>query len=179
MALLWQEICNDYFFESKKIKEDELKKAEFKKTIFIIKLYELSSQINSHQVMRASDLILCASGTTTLEAFLIGAPMVVAYKVSKLNELLLRLLIKVKYIAMPNILADRLYNHPIAPEFLQDKVTADNLSRAIEAELDKASDNYLDNNVNKLRLDLQNYLRLPNNLSHHDAIVKAITEVVK
>lgn len=185
MFVLWQEVYNDYSSKTTEVNSgfNPGFNSAFYKAIFTIKLYELSNQTNSHEVMRASDLILCASGTTTLEAFLIGVPMVVAYKVSKLNELLLRLLIKVKYIAMPNILADRLYNHPIVPEFLQDNVTAENLSQAMESELEKNFNTDLINNntdnINKLRLDLQNYLRLPNNLNHHDAMLKAIAEIVK
>ena len=40
---------------------------------------------DSHAAMRASDLLLLASGTASLEAALIGVPMVIAYRVSKLT----------------------------------------------------------------------------------------------
>src|SRR5205085_8644621 len=42
----------------------------------------------AHAVIRASDLVLVTSGTATLEAALLGTPMVVCYKLSRTSELL-------------------------------------------------------------------------------------------
>jgi lipid-A-disaccharide synthase len=59
--------------------------------------------------MAASDVVLLASGTATLEATLIKRPMVVAYRLSPLTSFLLKSLklFKAPYFAQPNLLAGR------------------------------------------------------------------------
>ncbi|MBI4589031.1 MAG: lipid-A-disaccharide synthase [Candidatus Rokubacteria bacterium] len=74
----------------------------------------------THEVMAAADLLLVASGTATLEAALIGTPMVVCYRVSRVSELVGRLLIRIPWISLANIVAGR----PVVPELLQDDATA-------------------------------------------------------
>ncbi len=78
----------------------------------------------THRVMAASDLLLVASGTATLEAALIGTPMVVCYRVSRLSELAGRLLIRIPWISLVNIVAQR----AVVPELLQDDATAARLA---------------------------------------------------
>ena len=78
----------------------------------------------THEVMAASDALLIASGTATLEAALLGAPMVVCYRVSRLTEVVARLLNRSPWISLPNIVAGR----AAVPEILQDKVTGARLS---------------------------------------------------
>lgn len=81
----------------------------------------------SRQVMAASNVVLLASGTATLEAMLLKKPMVVAYRMSKLSYWMAKLLIKVDYIALPNLLAKKL----LVPEFIQEKANVDSLSQAL------------------------------------------------
>lgn len=81
----------------------------------------------SRQVMAAANVILLASGTATLEAMLLKKPMVVAYRMSKLSYWMAKLLIKVDYIALPNLLAKKL----LVPEFIQEKANVDSLSQAL------------------------------------------------
>ena len=78
----------------------------------------------THEVMASSDALLIASGTATLEAALLGAPMVVCYRVSRLTEVVARLLNRSPWISLPNIVAGR----AAVPEILQDKVTGARLS---------------------------------------------------
>ena len=79
--------------------------------------------------MAASDVLLMASGTATLEAMLVGRPMVVAYRFAPLTYWLAKALnlVKVKYFSLPNLLADE----PLVPEFLQREVTAVGLADAV------------------------------------------------
>jgi lipid-A-disaccharide synthase len=85
--------------------------------------------------LTAADATLVASGTASLEALLCRCPMVVAYRVGPLTALLLRALrlVRVKYFSLPNLLA----GEQVAPEFLQEAVTAANLSAAIESVLNE------------------------------------------
>ena len=69
-------------------------------------------------VMAASDCLLTASGTVTLEAALIKRPMVICYKFNMLTHLLAKWLVKLKWFSLPNLLAD----DTLVPELLQDEV---------------------------------------------------------
>jgi lipid-A-disaccharide synthase len=82
----------------------------------------------THEVMAASDALLIASGTATLEAALLGAPMVVCYRVSRLTEVVARLLARSTWISLPNIVAGR----GAVPEILQEKVTGARLASEAE-----------------------------------------------
>jgi lipid-A-disaccharide synthase len=77
--------------------------------------------------MAAADAILIASGTATLEAALLGAPMVVCYRVSRFTALISRLLIRIPRISLPNIVAGR----DVVPELLQTEVTGSRLAQEI------------------------------------------------
>ncbi len=104
----------------------------------------------SRDVMLASDVVLLASGTATLEAMLLKKPMVVAYKVSAFSYFIYSRLLKIKNFSLPNLLnernedasSDRLFNESynerpealvkeLVKEFMQDECTVDNLSNAI------------------------------------------------
>jgi len=82
----------------------------------------------TYEVMAAADALLIASGTATLEAALLGAPMVVCYRVSRMTELMARLLKRSRWISLPNIVAGR----EAVPEILQDDVTGARLARELE-----------------------------------------------
>jgi lipid-A-disaccharide synthase len=83
--------------------------------------------------MAASDAILLASGTATLEATLVKRPMVVAYRLGRLTSFLLKhlKLFKAQFFAQPNLLAGR----AIVPEYFNDDVRADVLGPALLAQL--------------------------------------------
>ena len=76
------------------------------------------------EVMAASDLLLVASGTATLEAALLGTPMVVCYRLSPLSSLIAPLLVTARWISLPNIIANR----AVVPELLQDHATGTGLA---------------------------------------------------
>jgi len=69
-----------------------------------------------------------ASGTATVEATLLGNPFVVVYRVSKLTYEIARRVVKVPFVAMPNLIAGKM----VVPELIQNAFTAGNIVRNIE-----------------------------------------------
>ncbi|MGA1063914.1 MAG: lipid-A-disaccharide synthase [Burkholderiaceae bacterium] len=61
----------------------------------------------SHQALAAADLVLVASGTATLEAALVGRPMVIGYRVPPLTHWLMRRKAQVAHVGLPNLLLGR------------------------------------------------------------------------
>lgn len=80
----------------------------------------------TYAVMRAADLLLVTSGTATLEAALLGTPMIVCYRVSLFTELMGRLLVRIPWISLANIVLGR----AVVPELCQRReVTAERVAR--------------------------------------------------
>jgi len=79
------------------------------------------------EVMAASDVLLIASGTATLQAAVVGTPMVLLYKTTPVTYRLARWLIRVKWIGLVNLVAGR----SVVPEIIQDEATAERLSREV------------------------------------------------
>ncbi len=82
---------------------------------------------HAHEAMAAADVVLAASGTATLEAALIGRPMVIAYRMPALSWWIIKRRCYQPYVGLPNILAGEF----IVPEFLQEEAGAENLSQAV------------------------------------------------
>jgi lipid-A-disaccharide synthase len=84
--------------------------------------------------LAASDVVLVASGTATLETLLSKRPMVVAYRLGAITAFLLQRLglIKVQYFSQPNLLLGR----RLVPEFFQDAVTGASLGAALLEEIE-------------------------------------------
>lgn len=80
------------------------------------------------EALSVSDIALVASGTATLQTALLGIPMVVFYKVSPLSFFLVKYIMTVKHVSLPNILAGR----QIVPELLQERMNAKELVSAFE-----------------------------------------------
>lgn len=79
----------------------------------------------TYEIMRAADLLITASGTATLEAGLLGTPMVIIYRVSRLTWWAGRLLVDVPAIGMVNLVAGR----RVVPELLQWDFTPERVAR--------------------------------------------------
>jgi lipid-A-disaccharide synthase len=86
----------------------------------------LTGEAAKWQSFRTARAALAASGTVTLELALAGVPMVVAYKVSKLEEQL-KYIVKVPSIVLPNLIL----GENAVPEFLQRACTPDRLAGAM------------------------------------------------
>ncbi len=86
-------------------------------------------------VMAAADLLFIASGTATLQAAIIGTPMVIVYKLPWLTYLLARLLVRVHSIGLANLVAGRAF----IPELIQHHATPARLADQARRILDDAS----------------------------------------
>ncbi len=84
---------------------------------------------HSHEALAAADIALVASGTATLEAALFKTPMVITYRQSPITWALMRPMLYLPYVGMPNILA----GERLVPELLQDEATPAALSAALLA----------------------------------------------
>jgi lipid-A-disaccharide synthase len=84
---------------------------------------------HSHEALAAADIALVASGTASLEAALFKTPMVVAYRMSPVTWALMRHMIRLPYVSLPNILL----NESLIDEFLQGRATPGALSAALIA----------------------------------------------
>lgn len=80
-----------------------------------------------YELMAACDAVVAASGTVTLELAILETPMVVVYKVSPITYHLGRMLVKIKYFSLVNLIADA----PIVTELLQDQADADAIEHVL------------------------------------------------
>lgn len=83
----------------------------------------------AREAMIASDVVLLASGTATLEAMLAKRPMVVGYRISPLTYRIVTVLglLKTRRYALPNVLAEA----DLVPELMQNDCTSENLAREV------------------------------------------------
>jgi lipid-A-disaccharide synthase len=97
-----------------------------------------------HAAMRAADVLVTATGTATLEAAVLGVPMVAVYRLPALSWAIVRRVVTIRRAALPNLLAGRdivpeLLQHELTPEAVALRVTALLRSpaqrRAMQAEL--------------------------------------------
>ncbi|HTZ72792.1 MAG TPA: lipid-A-disaccharide synthase [Candidatus Aquilonibacter sp.] len=79
----------------------------------------------AYDALAAADCAIVASGTATIEAAILGTPMVVVYRVSPLSAFLARPLIQTKFFAMPNLIAGR----QVVPELIQGHFTPQAVER--------------------------------------------------
>jgi lipid-A-disaccharide synthase len=75
----------------------------------------------------ASDAVLAASGTVTLEVALLERPMLIAYRLNPLTYAIAKHIVKTPWIGLPNILLQ----DSVIPEFLQDKAKPKNMAGAL------------------------------------------------
>lgn len=102
------------------LKEDDLPRREPWLEVFKGRTWE---------VMAASDVMMVASGTATLEGAILGVPMVTLYKVNPISYLLGRMMVKVKHIALPNILG----GGEVVPELVQGAATPGRIVEEVTA----------------------------------------------
>ena len=81
----------------------------------------------TYNVMNSCDALIIASGSATLEAGIIGCPMVIIYKLSPLTYWLALMLINTPFYGLVNIVAEE----KVAPELIQKKANANNIASEI------------------------------------------------
>ncbi|HVA72856.1 MAG TPA: lipid-A-disaccharide synthase [Candidatus Limnocylindrales bacterium] len=85
-----------------------------------------------YDVLATADCAIVSSGTATVEAALLGAPMVVVYRLSGLTAMIARRLVSTPLFAMVNLISGR----RVVPELIQDKFTSEALEREVRRLLD-------------------------------------------
>lgn len=80
----------------------------------------------------AADVAIAASGTVTTEVALQGTPVIVGYKMGPVTYAAAKMVFKGKFATLMNVAADA----EVAPEFLQDRLTVDNIANAARRLLD-------------------------------------------
>jgi lipid-A-disaccharide synthase len=80
----------------------------------------------ARDLMHTSAVLLMAAGTATVEAMVLGVPMVVAYRLSRLTWAMARRIAAVRFAAIPNIMA----GDAVVPELLQERANAEAMSQA-------------------------------------------------
>ena len=84
---------------------------------------------DTHQLLLHASFAILASGTASMEAALLNVPQIVCYRMTKLNYLIARRLIRVPYISLVNLQCGR----AVVPELIQDQFTSENLRAAFDA----------------------------------------------
>ena len=82
---------------------------------------------DARRLLASSEIAIVKSGTSTMQAALIGIPFVTIYRLSWLSYTLGKLLVKLQHIAMPNILLQR----DLIPELIQSDATPDKIIDAL------------------------------------------------
>lgn len=102
----------------------------FEAALYKLEARDLPLQVmfgHAHSAMSAADVVLAASGTATLEAALLGRPMVITYKMPRFSWWLISRKRYQPWVGLPNILAGRF----VVPELLQEQATPQALSDAL------------------------------------------------
>lgn len=120
----------------------------------------------TYDIMAHADALMVTSGTATLEAGILGTPMVIVYRTSFITYLIGKALIKIPNIGLINIVA----GSRIVPELWQDNVTPENIADQIE--------NLLQDN--QLRVNIKNALsKARDKLGEHGASGRAASIAIE
>ncbi|MDD3296053.1 MAG: lipid-A-disaccharide synthase [Candidatus Omnitrophica bacterium] len=101
---------------------------------------------HSYKAVEESKFIVASSGTATVEIAILEVPYVIIYKVNPLSWHILKRAVKIRFVGMVNILANR----PIVKELLQNQATPENIAKTALFYLDD------EENYQKLKTELKN-----------------------
>lgn len=103
--------------------------AFYEPLIAAYKNVEVAVAGSAYTLLHQATAALVTSGTATLETALFGVPQVVCYKGSAISYHIAKRLIKIKYISLVNLIADK----PIVTELIQHALTPENVVRELDA----------------------------------------------
>jgi lipid-A-disaccharide synthase len=89
---------------------------------------------DAYNALAAADCAIVASGTATVEAALLGTPMVVIYRVARTTAAIVRRMLRTSYISMVNLVAGR----RVVPELIQDDFTPTAVAAAVRDLLEQS-----------------------------------------
>ena len=118
----------------------------------------------THALLKECKAAIITSGTATLEAAILGAPQVVCYKTSFISYIIGKLLVKVKYIALVNLICDK----EVVKELIQDDFNIENLVNEL---------NHILNNKNRIQI-LSNYNKIIDLLGEEGASKRAAKAII-
>jgi len=122
---------------------------------------------NIYDIMNISSLLITASGTATLEAVCLDTPMVIIYKTHITTYILGKILLKIPYVGLPNILAGK----KIVPELLQFKAKEEGLVDVVFDLLVNSE------KLNKMRIELREVLKKLGSPGATERAAQAVLEV--
>lgn len=112
---------------------------------------------NAHKTLKDCEYAFICSGTATLEAALIGTPFTLSYIAKKLDFIIGRMFVKLKFVGLANIFFEKMGKDAIHSEFLQSDVSVDKLlndyktlDKKLFFENSKILRNYLKNGSSKM-----------------------------
>lgn len=123
----------------------------------------------AREVMAASEALIIASGTATLEAALIGTPMVIVYKTQPITYRLAKHLVQINRIGLPNIVLNR----NVFPELIQSRASPAVITNEIEALMAK-TDTWATQNT--ALAEIPQHLGEPGALTHLARLVLELTQ---
>ena len=105
----------------------------------------------TYELLKYSIFGIIKSGTSTLEAAIFSLPFVVVYSTSRLTYFLGKSLVKIKNIAMPNIIAGK----DVVKEFIQDEVNSTNIYNYCKSLINNSDEiEKLEQNLNDVKIKL-------------------------
>lgn len=119
-----------------------------------------------YRVMACSDIALASCGTSNIELLLLGVPFVAFYKLSQLSYLIAKMLVKLKYASIVNILAGK----EIIPELLQSNFNKNNVVEKIQ---------FLLCSEEERKRIKDEFKRIKNNLGEEGAMLRSARAIVE
>lgn len=106
------------------------------------------------KIMSVCDLAIMASGSASLEASVLGVPMILTYRIRQIDWLIIKRFVRQKWCGLPNLILER----DVVPELLQDEASPDNISRWAEALLlNEEKRNKMINDLREVKESLGEY----------------------